>query len=378
MPPPSAADAKALTGAAPDAAVESLPGGYVVVAPERHAAPYPVEERRYGLRFSRVVAVYEPEGGSGRLVRRVTLHHEPDQRTQAVTTARLVARLLRLHRERFGRDAAFPRAAPAAAVYLSPDTPKAAALLGGETRGHEVYVFGAGTPRTPLEWTRTVVHEWGHATLPAARGYSEPESDASGYLGERLYFKWLYEEAVSAETTDYQDGTSLPDLELYHRRQIAPLIARFDAAGPNAPAWGRTDTTGMDLYIGAALAFDQAFGSRLLGRALYAIQDVTPRDLLRAMSDVVARAASGSLPVRLPAWVPLAQSRYRVAAADAASGSIAVSDLATVRLDKKGTTLRVARSGWRRVTPKQGSVTRIYLRRDTPAGEAAAEEGAAK
>ena len=39
--------------------------------------------------------------------------------------------------------------------------------------------------RDSIEWVRTVVHEWGHLTLPAARGFTAPENDAAGYLVPR-------------------------------------------------------------------------------------------------------------------------------------------------------------------------------------------------
>ena len=375
--PVSAADAGALARAARDSAVETLPGGFAVLIPERFAAPQPVREKRYGFTFARAIAGSAPVGGGTggrRQALRATVHHDPDQRDPSVRTARLIARLLRLHAERFGRDAVFPRGEPVSRLYVCPTTPPGGAgaegiLFGGETRGHEVYLYGAGTERTPLEWTRTVIHEWGHATLPAARGYSEPESDASGYLGERLYFKWLFEEATSRVAKSASagprpdDGTGLPDLELYHRRQVAPLIARFDRLGPSAPGWGGVTASAMDLYIGAALAFDDTYGSALLGDALFGIEDVRPRDLLRAMEEALARRP-GPVPVRLPAWVPLSPGRYRVAAQNGGTGRVQIPNVATLSLDRNGTGVRVRNSGWRRITKRSGAVSGIYLRRE--------------
>lgn len=340
---------------------EELPGGFVVSP----GSPSEVHDPRYGWRFARAVIVYGPpfdDEGSG-LRRRVIIHHQPDDALWARRTARLCARLLRLHRERFERDAAFPRGSREADVWLAPQTPPGRASLGGETRDNQVYVFDTATPRTPIEWVRTVAHEWGHLTLPAARGFTEPEGDAAGFLGERLYLKWLREE-MRGRGGSVDDGTEAAGLDLYHARQIAPLIARFQATGPNGREWEARNTRGMDLYIGAALATDDALGSALLARGLFSIPGVRARDLLEALDGAVAETRA--LPIRLPAWVPLRRATYEIAASADGSvtdGSVAVADRPPLTLPRRGAArLSVRFAGWKWVRAAKGNVGEIVLR----------------
>jgi hypothetical protein len=204
------------------------------------------------------------------------VHHEPPDRLLAQQTARLMARLLRLHYEHFGREARFPRDADVADVWLAPETQPNAPEVGGETRDNQVYFFATGAPRSPIEWTRTVVHEWGHLTMNAARGFKEPENDAGGFLGERLYLKWL--RADKGLPTAPDDGVVPAGLDLYYERQIAPLISRFRKFGPAAKTLSGMNQAAMDLYIGGVLESDTTYGSQLTGRALRNIEGVRPQD----------------------------------------------------------------------------------------------------
>jgi hypothetical protein len=281
-------DAASLRAAVRDAAVESLPGKYVVLFPEPFAAPTPLIEARYRWRFSRSVYVFAPVRQTTRHnapppgLRLVTiLHHEPSDTKLAQQTARLIARLLRLHYEHFGRDVTFPRDADVADVWLAPETPPNSGDMGGETRDNQVYFFAAGAPRSPIEWTRTVAHEWGHLTMNAARGFTEPENDAGGFLGERLYLKWLWEDKNPASASE--DGVVRAGLDLYRERQILPLTARFSRLGPAAKVLSGMGQDSMDLYIGGILASDTADGSLITGRALRNIEGIRPQDFFAAL-----------------------------------------------------------------------------------------------
>ncbi|MES2461819.1 MAG: hypothetical protein V4671_14640 [Armatimonadota bacterium] len=281
-------DAVSLKAAVRDAAVESLPGKYAVVLPEPFAAPVPLREARYNWRFSRAIYVYAPvRKTTGHQkpppgLRLVTIiHHEPADLRMAQQTGRLIARLLRLHYEHFGRDATFPRDADIADVWLAPDTPPNGSDFGGETRDNQVYFFATGAPRSPIEWTRTIVHEWGHLTMNAARGFREPENDAGGFLGERLYLKWLRADKNLPVKTN--DGVVPEGLDLYYERQISPLIARFSKSGPAVKVLSAMDQAAMDLYIGGVLASDTMHGSLVTGHALRSIEGIRPQDFFVAL-----------------------------------------------------------------------------------------------
>lgn len=315
--PAFAPNARTLKEAARDADVETLPGGYVAVLPKPFAAPTPTTDPRYQWRFARAAYVYAPvRPGFGRYAPApgiglvVMVHYQPEDEKRARKTARLCARLLRLHRDRFGRDATFPRDADVADIWLAPETPPGALEAGGETRDSNVYVFATDAQRSPIEWVRTVAHEWGHLTMAAARGFTLPENDAGGFLGERLYIKWLREDRTPAPE---DDGVTRDGLNLYWERQIGPLMDRFTQAGPYAKALMGSGPDAMDLYIGGVLSCDAALGSAVTGRALHSIEGVRPKDFFDAVRRVVSEVTWGaSLPVHLPGWVPLERGRYSV------------------------------------------------------------------
>jgi hypothetical protein len=353
-PPAYAATVQILTQALPDAAIEPMSGGYILAMPSAVAR---VTEPRRGGDFSRACLLYTPRddrGRSGLFLRAAVYYIEADG-DLARRSARLCARLLRLFHERFAQEAVYPRDAPVARLYLLPPRRDAPSVGGESFSSAEAYLYLSGVTRSPLEMVRTVVHEWGHLTIPAARGYLEPEPDASGYLGERLYMKWLRETGGSPG-----DGSDAADLDRYYQRQIAPLLARYAAEGPTGKAMEGRQTAGMDYYIAAALSFEEAFGSRLLGSALFGIEGEGPRDLLAAMRAAVA--AAPTLTIRLPAWVPLASGRYAVTGNAPGSVLLAGRTPTAVRPDKPAS-LTLRPEGWKKARAVSGGVRTLTLRR---------------
>ncbi len=356
LPPPVAASRDALTAAlSPDTRSETLPGEYVIVTPEPFAPVTVAVDPVYKSKTSRAIYIYEKERDTGRMSRRAVLHFEPDDRAAAVSSARWIARFLRLHRDHFGRETHFPRGAEVADVWFAPTT-FVTAGEGGETRDANVYIFAASAIKSPLELVRTVAHEWGHLTLPAARGYAEPEYDAAGYLGERLYMKWLLGDRRTAYPKDMQEITNA--IVLYNARQVAPLMARWQSGGPTSNALDGDRAISMDYYIGAVLDSDRAFGSRLVGDALFTIADTAPKDFLVALSGAVADRMRAGLKLALPAWVPL-----KTGTCEAANGGLTLlmSGAKPLSVGTGGGTdavrFRVTRPGWYKVSAKKSTTS---------------------
>src|SRR5206468_11771889 len=69
---------------------------------------------------------------------------------------------------------------------------------GGEEFKRNVYLYAVGEDRAPAEWVREVAHEYSHVVLPAFGPFASPERWANGYLGVRLFLKWL----IDNEQTD--------------------------------------------------------------------------------------------------------------------------------------------------------------------------------
>ena len=332
--------------------IDRLPGGGLAVLTPQVGGDAPATDPYRRKYFDRAAALYLSRDGG--LRRTVVVHFEGEDRSWAQRLTRLSARLLRLHGERFGRPARFQGGSDEAHVWLFRET---LGGIGGETRGGNVYFYGTRRIGSPLEWVRTLAHEWGHLTLPAARGFSDPETDSGGALGERLHFGWLRTDGAPAP----DDGTRKADLELYFKRQSAPLIARFLAEGPASATFRRLDGSAMDLYVGAALATEKSLGSMILGAALYSIDGVAPQDFFDALRNAVL--IKRSVTVGLPAWVPLAPGDYRLASANGI-GKLTIAG--RLPIDVPGR-LRPARAAFARLVGT-GSLAAVTLTRFGVAG----------
>ncbi|MGC4047899.1 MAG: hypothetical protein QM758_29240 [Armatimonas sp.] len=300
--PASAESLDALIAAQEGLEIDRLTGGFYILLPPAATSSFATKDPYRGKEFDRAAYVYAERDGY--LRRAAVIHHSPDDRAWAQKLARLSARLLRLARDRFGRWPNFQGGGDEARVWLFRDPVGGAA--GGETKGGQVYVYDTATITTPLEWVRTLCHEWGHLTLPAARGFTAPENDAGGMVGERLFIAWLAADKINGP----DDGTRRPDLAMYCQRQCEPLIARFLTEGPASAGFQKRDARAMDLYVGAILSADRALGSKVLSEALRGIDGVTPKDFLDSLRN--AAYLQKTVTVQLPAWVPLAPSGYRI------------------------------------------------------------------
>jgi hypothetical protein len=334
--------------------IENLPGEFLLVMPPGRLQPGEHHAPHYEVKVGRNVFLYAPsESKDGSLIRYITLHYEMDEREVARRSLRLLARLLQLHRSRFGRETVFAGVEPEAHVWLAPQMPLGKDA-GGMTKANHCYIFGSVPTLDANERLRTLLHEWGHLTLSqaSARGFTNPEGDASGYLGERLYLKWLYEEVVVAGKKA-DDGCDPAYLTLYHQRQIQPLIDQFNAKGPSSV--GALTPDGMNKYVGMALATDEAFGSKLLAKGLFGVDGFRPVDLTNAL--FVGLTQPSSVSINLPAWVPFLQRPY-TATAEQGSGGITVEPgKQALKVPAKWTPA----PGWKHV--KSSGVKRVRIER---------------
>jgi hypothetical protein len=173
---------------------------------------------------------------------------------------------------------------------------------GGEEYLGDIYLYAIDEPRAPAEWIRELAHEYSHVTLPEIGPYSAPEKWGNGYLGERLYLKWLLHDNGPTQIWDGTvDGTA------YVERQIKPLRETFLNQGPLAPAATRTDGQGMAHLIGRVLAVEVTYGPSLLRAAFAGVKTIEPRDLDTILARAVQRTKA-PLEIDPLAHVP-AQSR---------------------------------------------------------------------
>ncbi|GEM_PF-1704460 len=158
---------------------------------------------------------------------------------------------------------------------LSPDT-------GGEQFKDQIYIYNLFADRRAVEWGREVAHEYGHfALVPGAIGFTAPEDDSNGVLGERLFLKWLWTDLHSGRIRTEALPFLTPDLlDTYIALQVTPLLRRAAKEGPDARQLAKRDSEGMDCYTGLLLYLDTLYGSRQL-------QDIRACTLPRQAGDFV-------------------------------------------------------------------------------------------
>ena len=86
----------------------------------------------------------------------------------------------------------------------------------------------------PVETTREVAHEYGHATLPAVGGsYTAPEAWSNGLLGEKLYLSYLAEARSKGDLGPEDTFGATPEaLRAWVRKNVDPLVDDALANGP--------------------------------------------------------------------------------------------------------------------------------------------------
>ncbi len=133
---------------------------------------------------------------------------------------------------------------------------------GGEALNENLYLYGMDTPRSSAEWVREIAHEYGHLSLPPVTGYTQPESQATGLLGERLFVHWLLLNTAVP-------GTPLPwlqamDADEFTLNRYFQIISRFTQLGPLDQALDNTNEEAMNAFVGLALYLEATRGSRFL------------------------------------------------------------------------------------------------------------------
>ncbi|MGV3724669.1 MAG: hypothetical protein ACO1SX_27545 [Actinomycetota bacterium] len=170
---------------------------------------------------------------------------------------------------------------------------------GAEESGGNIWVHAIDTPRAPAEWLRELAHEFAHATLPTLGPYSKPERWANGYLGERLYLKWMLHDNLQT------DVWSEPiDAEGYIANQVTPLRDLFLAEGPSSPRAELTDADGMNFLIGQFMALEAAHGPALLRELIGRIRSPSPKGLHVNLAASIRALEPAVLPIAPAVFIP--------------------------------------------------------------------------
>lgn len=227
-----------------------------------------------------------------------------------------------------------------------------------EADGH-LWLHAIGEQRAPAEWVRELAHEYAHAVLPELGPYSRPERWANGYLGERLFLKWmLHDNRQSDVWTEPIDGAA------YVVNQVKPLTDLFLNEGPDSPRGALTNEDGMHFLIGQFMMLEAAHGPVLLREMLGRIGSPSPRGLPVILAASIRALTPAVLPVQPAVFIPGVSSGAELTAAGSVRAQRAayrvylpsgewvlavegaVPEGASVTLDGKPLPAMAGRSGW--------------------------------
>lgn len=175
-----------------------------------------------------------------------------------------------------------------------------------------IYIYDLKSFDSPVEMAREVAHEYGHAVLPGVRGYTAPEDWANGYLGEKLFMRWLRDEMVVGHLgTDDTMGTTLKDMNAWVKANVDTLVTKAASAPPSAVGLADKGPVGMDNYIGLVLYADTIFPHSVAGRSLKLMGSQDAKDYPEALYFAMREMPKITLSIpdylkNKPIWIPLA------------------------------------------------------------------------
>lgn len=197
---------------------------------------------------------------------------------------------------------------------LIAEDPQETTAEGAPKKVNTIYIYAIQSFTDPLEMAREVAHEYGHATLPTIGGFNEPEDWANGYLGERLYLRWLRDLLANGKLKETDAmGATLAELDRYVKQQVDPIVDVAALNGPDLSELSKTGKRGMDAYMGLALYAESTLPSNVFARSIKLTGSTSATDYPKAI--VLASDEPDSYVFNVPArfankpiWVPLGKA----------------------------------------------------------------------
>ena len=208
----------------------------------------------------------------------------------------------------------------------------------GETRTTNVTYFDVTSQKDTNEFARVIAHEWGHLELQAARGFTSPEPDSAGHVGEALGLQWLSGTAIKGNINPVVPSPGF----------VAATRNRFDkaliATPPGTAGFVKRNAQGMYAYIGAIQHVADTYGDAFLGRIFQAVDADSQDSFLTAWAFVLTE--DGVIRFHGNAWVPLEAGVYQ---ASHRIQPVNIKGPAGITCDSR-LHLTVRRSGWYQLT----------------------------
>jgi hypothetical protein len=174
-----------------------------------------------------------------------------------------------------------------------------------------IYIYRIDSFTDPVEMAREIAHEYGHATLPPMGGFESPEEWGNGYLGERLYLRWMRDELASKRLgpEDAMEA-SAPQLDAWVKKNVDPLWRTVAGNGPDLAQLAGKGQKAMDAYLGLTLWAETILPRAAFARSIKLTGSVKATDYLDGIELAIKDGPKCTLNIPAtykgkPVWVPL-------------------------------------------------------------------------
>ncbi len=183
-------------------------------------------------------------------------------------------------------------------------------------RVNTIYIYDIASFKDPMEMAREVAHEYGHAVLPAIGGFKTPEDWANGYLGEKLFLRWL-RDACEMGRLDTTAVMNVPyeKLDAWVKKNVDPLVLDTSSHAPNKTLLSSSGQKAMNSFMGLVLYADSILPNNVVARSFKLMESDSAKDYPQALVDA---ASEGSFTVSIPnmlygskIWIPLGKSTLK-------------------------------------------------------------------
>lgn len=193
------------------------------------------------------------------------------------------------------------------------------------TKANAITIYDIDSFKKPVEMARELAHEYGHATIPPVGGFETPEDWANGYLGEKLYMRWLRDAMVDGTvSSDDVMGARVTEVDEWVGKNVTPLVIEASTSPPDMKLLGGKGQKAMDSFIGLVLYADSVLPQRTFARSIRLIGSDKATDYPNAMVLAVAeRSFDLEIPMALRGraiWFPLGNAKVKNAKVLAKSG----------------------------------------------------------
>lgn len=175
-----------------------------------------------------------------------------------------------------------------------------------------IYIYDLPSFKDPIEMAREIAHEYGHATLAPIAGFRTPEEWGSGYLGEKLYLRWLRDEleAKRIEPVDVMNA-DLGKLNAWVKKNVDPIVQLAAEKGPRPSLLEGFGPNAMDACNGLILYMEELLPANVFAQSLKNLGgSIKATDYLPALKDAMLGRPATALNIpnkwkNIAIWVPM-------------------------------------------------------------------------